>query len=53
MHQGPTGAEIGTLGPVGCIRVKNEKFLVCQQGPIGAEIGTLGVRAWVHVLILS
>ena len=52
-QQGPTGAEIGTLGPMGRIMVKMKKSLVCQQGPIGDEIGTLGVRAWVRVLIFD
>jgi len=50
-QQRPTGAEIGTLGPVGSIRVK--KFLVCQQGPIGAEIGTLGPWGRLRVLIFD
>ena len=47
-QQGPTGAELGTLGHMATIRLK-KKFLVYQQGPTGAELGTLGHMATIRL----
>ena len=48
-QQGPTGAELGTLGHMATIRLKKRKFLVYQRGPTRAELGTLGHMATIRL----